>query len=77
MSRLFDPIIYSHEVGLAKPDPRIYDLTTQRLGTAPDKVAYLDDVPENVDAARAGGWHAVLHEDTPTSIAALEALLHR
>jgi epoxide hydrolase-like predicted phosphatase len=73
--QLVDEIVYSHEVGLAKPDSRIYDLTCRRLGVQPEEVAFLDDVPENVEAARAVGWHAVLHEDTPASIATLEALL--
>jgi epoxide hydrolase-like predicted phosphatase len=73
--QLVDEIVYSHEVGLAKPDSRIYDLTCRRLGVQPEEVAFLDDVPENVEAARAVGWHALLHEDTPASIATLEALL--
>ena len=70
-----DDVVYSHEVGLAKPDPRIYELTTRRLDVEPHEVAFLDDVQANVDAARAAGWHAVLHVDTPTSIRALEALI--
>jgi hypothetical protein len=36
---------------------------------------FLDDVPAAVDAARAFGMHAVRHESTPASIAAIEALL--
>jgi putative hydrolase of the HAD superfamily len=73
--QLVDEIVYSHEVGLAKPDPRIYDLTCRRLGVQPEQVAFLDDLPENVEAAKECGWHAFLHVDTPTSIAALNALL--
>jgi epoxide hydrolase-like predicted phosphatase len=73
--QLVDEIVYSHEVGLAKPDSRIYDLTCRRMGVQPEEVAFLDDLQANVEAARAVGWHAILHEDTPTSIAALEALL--
>jgi putative hydrolase of the HAD superfamily len=70
-----DVIVYSHEVGLKKPDPAIYELTTSQLRVDPAEVAFLDDVPANVDAARAAGWHAVLHEDTERSIAAIEALI--
>jgi HAD superfamily hydrolase (TIGR01509 family) len=73
-----DDIVYSHEVGLAKPDPAVYALTAERLGVRPEAIAFLDDVPANVGAARACGWQAVLHESTPSSIRAMEALLaHR
>jgi FMN phosphatase YigB (HAD superfamily) len=70
-----DDIVYSHEVGLKKPDPAVYAVTASRLGVAPVQVAFLDDVPANVEAARAEGWHAVLHEDTDRSIAEIEALI--
>jgi putative hydrolase of the HAD superfamily len=68
-------IVYSHEVGLAKPDPAIYELTARRLGVLPHEVLFLDDVQVNVNAACAAGWHAVLHVDTATSIRALESII--
>jgi putative hydrolase of the HAD superfamily len=68
-------IVYSHEVGLRKPDPAIYALAAGRLGVRPHEVVLLDDVQANVDGALAAGWHAVLHVDTPTSIRQLRALL--
>jgi putative hydrolase of the HAD superfamily len=70
-----DVIVYSHEVGLAKPDPAVYALTTERLGVRPGEVAFLDDKADNVDAARVHGWHALVHEDTERSIAWLRGLL--
>ena len=70
-----DAIVYSHEVGLAKPDPAVYALTAERLGVRPEAIAFLDDVPANVEAARACGWQAVLHESTPESIRRIEALV--
>ncbi len=70
-----DDIVYSHEVGVAKPDPAAYELTARRLGVAPHEVLFLDDVEANVDAARLAGWHAVLHRDTATSIAAMQRLI--
>ena len=70
-----DDIVYSHEVGLAKPDPAIYELVRSRLGVAPEEIAFLDDVEANVLAARAAGWHAVLHEETARSIAQMERII--
>ena len=70
-----DDIVYSHEVGLRKPDPAVYALTAARLGVEPAQIVFLDDVEVNVEAARAVGWHAVLHEDTARSIAELERII--
>jgi len=60
---------------LREPDPAVYELITSRLGVRPCEVASLHDVPENVEAARAAGCHAVRHEDTGRSIAEIEALI--
>jgi len=70
-----DDLVYSHEVGLAKPDPAVYALAAARLGVEGSEIAFLDDVGANVAAARAAGWHAVLHEDTVRSIAELERII--
>jgi len=70
-----DDIVYSHEVGLKKPDPAIYALAERRLGVRPGEIVFLDDVPGHVEAARAAGWHAVQHESTPRSIAELERII--
>ena len=70
-----DDIVYSHEVGLKKPDPAIYALAESRLGVEPHEVVLLDDLVANVEAARAAGWHAVLHKSTSGSIAELERII--
>jgi epoxide hydrolase-like predicted phosphatase len=74
-AELFDIIIYSHEVGLVKPDPRAYALLCAELGVRPDELVFLDDVPENVDAACRLGIKGVLHRSTGESIAAIDALI--
>lgn len=74
-SRVFDPIVYSHEVGLAKPDPRIYALACDLLDCSPDEVVFIDNLVENVAGARAAGMHAFHHTDTAMTIRALEELL--
>jgi putative hydrolase of the HAD superfamily len=72
---IFDPIIYSHEVGLAKPDPAIFELVCLRLDVAPDETIFVDDVPGHCEAARQVGMHAIRHRSTPQSITAITALL--
>ena len=72
---IVDALVYSHEVGLKKPDPAIYELTVRRLGVAGEEIAFLDNWLPAIEAAQAAGWHGVLHEDTESSIADLERLI--
>lgn len=72
---LVDVVVYSHEVGLAKPDPAVYLLTCTRLGVTPAQVVFVDDLPVNVAAARAVGITAVLHRSTAVTITAVNALI--
>jgi HAD superfamily hydrolase (TIGR01509 family) len=72
---LVDVVLYSHELGLAKPDPAVYRVACARLGVEPGEVVFLDDVEANVATARELGWHAVLHRSTAQSIAAITELL--
>ena len=74
-AELFDVIIYSHEVGLAKPDPQVYALLCDRLNVTPEELVFLDDVPGNVDASCQLGIHGVLHRSTSESIEAISAFL--
>jgi glucose-1-phosphatase len=55
---LFEVAISSHEVGLCKPDPAFYRVALDRLGVAPDRVVFFDDVDENVIAASKIGMRA-------------------
>ncbi len=79
LDELFDDVVDSSEVGMRKPDPRIYELSLQRLGVAPERTAFVDDAPGNVEGARRAGLHAVLigprPADEPAAIAALGELL--
>ena len=55
---LFDDLVISAEVGLMKPDLRIYELAVARLGVQPDEALFFDDMPANVEGARMAGLHA-------------------
>lgn len=58
----FRDCMASHEVGLAKPDARVFDYVQQRLGAGPAGCLLIDDRERNVAAARAAGWQAVRFE---------------
>lgn len=65
----FDELIISAEVGLAKPDHRIYQLALDRLGVAAEQALFIDDIEENVDAARWIGMRAIRFRSTGQTIA--------
>ena len=57
----FDFVIVSAAVGLAKPDPRIFDLAVEASGRPPERLLYVGDhVGDDVEGARAAGLGAVL-----------------
>ena len=74
-AELVDFIIYSHEVGLAKPDPRIYALTSQRLGVQPQEIVFLDDAERIVATAAAFGFHPIHYHTNAQAIAQIERCL--
>jgi putative hydrolase of the HAD superfamily len=71
-----DAIIISAEEGIAKPDARIYRITAERLGVRPEESVFVDDVKENVDAARALGMRGVQFKDTPQAIKEVASFLN-
>lgn len=56
---LFDDIICSADVGMAKPEAKIYALAAQRLGLQPEACVFIDDLEVNVQAARGAGMHGI------------------
>ncbi len=69
---LFDVEVFSALVGLAKPDPAIYQLALERLGAAPEATVFVDDYEPNVAAAAALGIQAIHFVGYETLILALQ-----
>ena len=59
-----DTAIYSAEVQLLKPDPRIYQLALSQLKLPADECVFVDDKLVNVQAAQALGMKGVWRRDT-------------
>lgn len=55
----FDGGIFSGDVQLIKPEPAIYQLLQTRYALDPTSIVFIDDMPYNVEAAKALGWNAV------------------
>ena len=69
----FRRLLFSADLGLTKPDPRCYAAALAALGAAPGDVVFVDDRPENVEAAAALGINGILFTGTPTCRAAVTA----
>lgn len=72
---LFEHVIESSEVGIRKPDPKIYELACERLGVAPGNTVYLDDLGINLKPARALGMQTIKVVSEGQAIRDLEAVL--
>jgi putative hydrolase of the HAD superfamily len=68
----FDHKIFSFEVGLMKPDRRIYEHAIALAGCSPEQIFFTDDRPENVEAARELGIRTYRFGSMEGLVAALE-----
>ena len=72
---LFDVIVLSGELGIRKPDPAIYVLAAERVGVAPDRCVFVDDLGGNLKPAKALGMTTIRHVTAADTIAQLKPLL--
>jgi putative hydrolase of the HAD superfamily len=75
IDELFELVVDSGFEGVRKPDPRIYEVTLDRLGVAPEATLFVDDMEINCDAARALGMQAVWFRENAQAIDEIEQLL--
>jgi len=77
VDELFELVVDSSQVGVRKPDPRIFRLALEQLdGVRPEQAVFLDDFEANVSGARQVGMHGiVVGEDRAEALARLEDLL--
>jgi putative hydrolase of the HAD superfamily len=72
---LFDAVVISAEVGMRKPEQRIFLLAAELLGLEPAECVFIDDIAENVAAAQAAGLVGVLHRTAGETAEQLTELL--
>ncbi|XRQ03570.1 HAD family hydrolase [Actinomadura welshii] len=66
----FDALTYSCRIGVAKPDPRAYEICAERLGVTTSDAIFFDDSERNVLAARETGMRAEVFT-SPAQVRAL------
>ena len=72
---LFDAVVVSGEVGMRKPEERIYRRAAEMLGLPPEECVFVDDISVNVRAARHFGMTAVHHQTPDETMEELETAL--
>ncbi|MEM8858209.1 MAG: HAD-IA family hydrolase [Chloroflexota bacterium] len=60
---LFDSVVFSYEVGMAKPDPKIFHLALDRLRAKPEETIFIDDHRPIIDAANEIGIHGIVYTE--------------
>ena len=71
---IFDDYLLSYELRLAKPEPGIYREAMRRAGCAANECVFIDDLPENVEAAVSLGMKGLLYVPALDLTAALARL---
>jgi len=71
----FDVAIFSAEVGLAKPDPRIYALMLERLGVQAGEAVFIDDFIANITGAQSVGLRTIHFHSADQALAELDSAL--
>ncbi|HSG26665.1 MAG TPA: HAD family phosphatase [Anaerolineales bacterium] len=73
----FDHLVVSAEVGVKKPDPKIFRIVLDSVECSPGEAVFIDDMAENIAAARAVGLHAVHFQTRDQALNTLNSLLQQ
>lgn len=75
LEQVFDVISISSRLKTIKPEPKIFEITLQKLEVQPQEAVFVDDLDRHVRGAEAVGMHAILYKNFTQMRAELEALL--
>ncbi len=71
----FAPIIRSYEIGVMKPDLIAYEKALAVLAAMPNEVIFVDDLAENIKAAKSLGISGILHKDFGRTVAEIDEII--
>jgi putative hydrolase of the HAD superfamily len=75
MADAFDHIIISAEVGVAKPDPKIFKIALEQAGVSPNEAVFVDDFYANIEGCEQVGIKGIHFKDAESTLQQLKALL--
>ncbi len=73
----FDTLVVSAEVGVMKPDPQIYRIALEQVKVRAEQAVFIDDMPENVEGARALGMQGIRFESPGQVLRDLKEIMDR
>ena len=71
----FDHMVISGEVGVMKPEARIYQIALKQAGVSPNEAVFVDDFAENIEGCQAVGMHGIHFRDPHKTLIELRILL--
>jgi epoxide hydrolase-like predicted phosphatase len=71
----FHHMVISAEVGVAKPDPKIYQIALEQLQVKAKEAVFVDDVLENIEACQQVGMQGIHFKDAGQAIQEIKKLL--
>lgn len=71
----FDTIVISAEVGVMKPEARIYQIALEQAEASPDEAVLVDDTPANIEGCQALGMRGIHFRSPQQALAELQKLL--
>jgi putative hydrolase of the HAD superfamily len=72
---IFEVMVNSSDVGMSKPDPRLFALILDRMNTTAERCVFIDDQLKNIEPAAELGFHVVHFVDEAQAIADLKRIL--
>ena len=72
---VFDHMIISAEVGVAKPEAKIYHIALEQFQVRADEAVFVDDFIENIEACEKLGMQGIHFKDPQTAMQQLKSLL--
>ena len=75
LKEFFKHRIFSHEIGLMKPDPKVFTVALQMIDARPEDCLFIDDAPANIEAGNRTGIRSILFTNTRATLSALASAL--
>jgi putative hydrolase of the HAD superfamily len=75
LNQRFDTVVISSQVGMRKPEPRIYRLAADELAVPSQRIVFVDDIAANLQPAHELGMAVIHHVNPARTVRELERLL--